>query len=118
MNEKVTIEVPVVTVGISVGVKENNGVLGVPVKKVTIECMPSDIPENITIDVSALDIGDSIHVRDVVVPNITIKEAPEEVLAVVTHATREEDAAKSEEAAEAGAAAPAAASSASEAEKK
>lgn len=118
MNEKVTIEVPVVTVGIPVGVKESNGVLGIPVKKVTIECMPSDIPENITIDVSALDIGDSIHVRDVVIPNITIKEAPEEVLAVVTHATREEEAAKPEEAAEAGAAAPAAASSAPEAEKK
>jgi large subunit ribosomal protein L25 len=48
-----------------------------------------EIPEHITIDVSALHVGDSIHIRDISVPKITIKDSPEEVVAVVTHATRE-----------------------------
>lgn len=106
MNEKVTIEIPVETFGLPIGVKDNGGVLGSPVKRVKIECMPSDIPEKISIDVSALDVGDSIHVRDVVVPNIVIKESPDEVLAVVTLPSREEEVAKpgAEGAAEAGAA--------------
>lgn len=107
MNEKVTVEVPVILSGIAIGVKLNGGILGSPIKMVKIECMPMDIPEHVTIDVSALDIGDSIHVRDVVIPNLTIKEAPEEVLAVVTHPTREAEAATA--AVSEGTAAPAAA---------
>lgn len=89
MNEKVIVECPVELVGTSVGVKDNNGVLGLMIKKIKIESMPADIPEKITIDVTNLDVGDSIHVRDLSFPNWTIKEAPEEVIAVVTHATRE-----------------------------
>ncbi len=88
MNEKVIVEVPLVLSGLAIGVK-NGGILGSPVKVVKVECMPMDIPENVTIDVSALDIGHSIHVRDVVIPNLTLKEAPDEALAVVTHPTRE-----------------------------
>ena len=111
MNEKVTVEVPLVLEGLPLGVKEG-GVLGHPVKNVRIECMPMDIPERVTIDVTNLNIGDSIHVRDVSVPNIVIKESPDEVLAVVTLPTREAEVAKPEEAAAEGAAAPAAAGSA------
>ena len=97
MNKKVTVECPLELSGTPVGVKEG-GVLGHPVKRVKIECMPGDIPEKVVIDVSGLNIGKSIHVRDVVLPNLTLKEAPEEVLAVVTHPTRESEEAKSEEA--------------------
>lgn len=89
MNEKVVVHCPVHIVGLAIGVKDENGVLGNPVKSVNIECLPMDIPENITVDVSALHVGDSIHIRDISVPNITIKESADEVVAVVTHATRE-----------------------------
>lgn len=88
MNEKVIVEVPLILSGLAIGVK-NGGILGSPVKIVKVECMPMDIPENVTIDVSALDVGHSIHVRDVVIPNLTLKEASDEALAVVTHPTRE-----------------------------
>lgn len=91
MDKKVIVDCPVELVGIPVGVKDNGGVLGHPVKKVKIECMPLEIPEKITIDVSALDIGDSIHVRDVKIANAVIKDSPDEVVAVVTHPTREEE---------------------------
>ena len=91
MDKKVTVDCPIVFTGIPIGVREAGGVLGHPVKTLKIECMPSDIPENVSVDVSALEIGDSIHVRDVSFPNLTIKASPDEVLAVVTHPTREEE---------------------------
>jgi large subunit ribosomal protein L25 len=89
INEKVIVEVPLILAGLAIGVKDYSGILGSPVKTVKVECMPLDIPENVTIDVSALNVGDSIHARDVVLTNLTLKEAPEEVLAVVVHPTRE-----------------------------
>jgi large subunit ribosomal protein L25 len=94
MDKKVTIDCPLDLTGIPVGVKDAGGVLGRPVKTLTIECMPTEIPEKISIDVSHLEIGDSIHVRDVKVPNVVIKASPDEVLAVVTQPTKEEEVAK------------------------
>jgi large subunit ribosomal protein L25 len=109
MKEKVTVDVHLEFAGIPIGVKDDNGVLGHPLKAVKIECLPADIPEKVTIDVSALRIGDSVHVRDISIPNIVLKHSPDDVLAVVTHPTREA-AAKTpeEEATAAAAAAPAA----------
>jgi large subunit ribosomal protein L25 len=107
INEKVVVEVPLILSGLAVGVKDYGGILGAPVKTVKVECMPLDIPEHVTIDVSALNVGDSIHARDVVLTNLTLKESPDEVLAVVVHPTRE--IAPVATAAEEGAAAPAAA---------
>ena len=89
MNEKVTVKCPVEITGIPIGVKEESGVLGNPVKSVTIECLPMNIPDKITIDVAGLHVGNSIHVKDINIENIAIKDAPEEVIAVVIHATRE-----------------------------
>ena len=107
MNEKVTVRVPLELTGIPVGVKDNHGILDYPVKSVSIECLPMDIPEKVTVDVSALNIGNSIHVRDVVIPNIVIKESADEVLATVTHPTREAATEGAAEGGEAAAAAPA-----------
>jgi large subunit ribosomal protein L25 len=108
MNKKVIVDCPVELIGIPVGVKDDGGVLGHPIKKIKVECMPLEIPEKISVDVSALKIGDSIHVRDVKLANAVIKDSPDEVLAVVTHPTREEEVAKPEEAVAAEGAAPAA----------
>ncbi|GBU22587.1 LSU ribosomal protein L25p [Fibrobacteres bacterium R8-0-B4] len=116
MSKKVTTDVHLEFVGVPVGVKDDGGVLGHPLKAVRVECLPADIPEKLSVDVSALKIGDSIHVRDISVPNLTLKHAPDDVLAVVTHPTRETTAAaataEGEGAAAAGAAAPAAAGAA------
>lgn len=89
MTEKITVRCPIEIVGLAVGVKDENGVLGHPVKHLMIECLPMDIPEKIQVDVTALHVGNSIHVRDLSVPKITIKDSPDEVVAVVTHASRE-----------------------------
>jgi large subunit ribosomal protein L25 len=103
MDEKVTVKVPVELVGIPLGVKEQGGVLGHPAKFLNIECMPVNIPEKIAVDVANLKIGDSIHVRDISIPDAVIKDSPDEVVAVIIVASAEEEKPKEAEAAAEGA---------------
>jgi large subunit ribosomal protein L25 len=98
MDEKVTVKVPVELVGIPVGVKEQAGVLGHPAKFLNVECMPVNIPEKISVDVTNLKIGDSIHVRDLTVQDAVIKDSPDEVVAVIILASAEEEKPKEDEA--------------------
>jgi large subunit ribosomal protein L25 len=102
MNENVTVRCPIEITGTAVGVKDENGVLGNPIKSVTIECLPMDIPDKIKIDVTGLHVGNSIHVKDLSLEKVTIKDAPEEVIAVVTHASKEKAVSVEEESDEAG----------------
>jgi len=64
MDEMVTVEVPVRLVGKPEGTKVG-GILEQVRRVIQIECLPGDIPKSIDIDVSALKIGDSIHVEDI-----------------------------------------------------
>jgi large subunit ribosomal protein L25 len=91
MDEEVTVKVPVEITGTAIGVKEQGGVLGRPAKFLNVECLPKNIPEKISVDVSNLKIGDSIHVRDISVPDAVIKDSPDEVIAVVILASIEEE---------------------------
>jgi len=61
MDQKITAKIPVVTTGIAKGV-ELGGVLQIIRRELEVECLPLEVPESIEIDVSDLDIGDSIHV--------------------------------------------------------
>jgi large subunit ribosomal protein L25 len=73
-DEKLTIEVPVVlTGGIPVGVK-NGGLLQHSIHKVRVSCLPKDIPGKIEIDVGALEMNRSVHVRDLNIANVIILE--------------------------------------------
>jgi len=67
-NEKVTIMVPVETVGESVGVKTEGGVLEHVLFKIKVRALPKDLPELIEVDVSHLVIGQSIHLGDIKAP--------------------------------------------------
>ena len=66
-NEKVTVQVPVETTGEAVGVKAG-GVLEHVLFKLKVRCLPKDLPEQIVIDVTPLEIGKSIHIADVKAP--------------------------------------------------
>ena len=63
LDEPVTSAVPVVLEGTPEGIQEG-GVLEFPLRQITIHCLPMQMPTDISIDVSGLDIGDSIHVSD------------------------------------------------------
>jgi large subunit ribosomal protein L25 len=67
-NEKVTIMVPVETTGEAVGVKTGGGVLEHVLFKIKVRALPKDLPEVITVDVSHLEIGQSIHLGDIKAP--------------------------------------------------
>jgi large subunit ribosomal protein L25 len=92
MDEPVTVEVQVEILGTPIGVLEEEGVLNHPAQHLTVHCLPGDIPEKISIDVSALHIGDSIHVSDISIPNVEIRHSAEEVVASVTRASKIEEA--------------------------
>ncbi|NOX33517.1 MAG: 50S ribosomal protein L25 [Deltaproteobacteria bacterium] len=64
MDTKVTVSVPVETVGVSVGVKEG-GLLQVIRRELDVICKPADTPDNIRIDITALEVGDAVHVEDI-----------------------------------------------------
>jgi large subunit ribosomal protein L25 len=63
MDQKIKVMVPVVTTGKCVGV-ELGGMLQIIRRELEVFCLPDQIPENITIDITDLDIGDSFHVED------------------------------------------------------
>jgi large subunit ribosomal protein L25 len=91
MTEKVEVEVPVEIKGEPKGVKEG-GSLERVLWNIRVGCLPKDIPENITIDVSELDIGDSIHVSDLSLPaGVDFISDAKEVVVTVAAPVKEEE---------------------------
>ena len=68
-GQPITVEVPVHIEGTADGVRNFGGVLDLHLHRLTVKCLPKDIPEHIVIDVTALLVGEAIHVSDVTVPN-------------------------------------------------
>ena len=71
LTERIKVKVPIVFKGESVGVKQEGGILEHFLRDVEVECLPADIPMNVEFDVSAMKIGDTIHVRDLTPPSYT-----------------------------------------------
>ena len=83
-GEKIQLEVPVQILGNAVGVKEG-GILQQNLHKFDVECLPSNIPQFLNIDVSELKLGDSINVGALSFENVTILNPEETVVVAVTH---------------------------------
>ncbi|WP_456402665.1 50S ribosomal protein L25/general stress protein Ctc [Persephonella sp.] len=89
------VDVPVELVGKPKGL-EVGGVLEQHLNTITVRTVPRKIPDRIEVDVSGLDVGDVLHVRDITPPeDVRIMENPDEVIAVViepevTEVTEEE----------------------------
>ena len=64
MDQKIKVKVPVVTTGKSAGV-ELGGMLQIVRRELEVQCLPLSVPESIVIDITDLDIGDSVHVGDI-----------------------------------------------------
>jgi large subunit ribosomal protein L25 len=78
MDEKIEADVPLEPVGVANGVKNFGGLLEQSLRTLEVECLPRDLPDKITVDVSALNIGDSIHVRDIQLPpGVAAKTQPD-----------------------------------------
>jgi large subunit ribosomal protein L25 len=92
MDEKIHAEVPLETIGVANGVKNFGGLLEQSLRALAVECLPRDLPDRITVDVSNLNIGDSIHVRDIQMPSGVTPKAQLDLTAfsVVAPAVEEE----------------------------
>ena len=76
-NKPIHIRVPVVIVGESPAVKEGRGILDHTMREVEIRCLPRDIPMSIEVDISELDVGNAIHVSELVHENVEFLDIPE-----------------------------------------
>jgi large subunit ribosomal protein L25 len=99
-GEKVTVDVPIVLVGTPDGVRNSGGVLDQIMREVTVEVDPSNIPNRIDLDVSALGLNDSLHVRDLAAPQgVEILDEADATVCVVAPPRVEAEAAPTGEAA-------------------
>jgi large subunit ribosomal protein L25 len=92
MDEMIQADVPLEPTGIANGVKNMGGLLEQNLRSLAIECLPRDLPDVITADVSALDIGDAIHVREIQLPpGVTTRVQPDITAFSVLAPTVEEE---------------------------
>jgi large subunit ribosomal protein L25 len=72
MTKEIMVDVPIKIIGEAVGVKTNGGILEHILREVEVECLPANIPDGIEIDVTELDVGHSLQVKDLHVENARI----------------------------------------------
>jgi large subunit ribosomal protein L25 len=100
-DEVIQADVPLEPVGTANGVKNMGGLLEQNLRSLAIECLPRDLPDVIRVDVSALNIGDSIHVREIELPTGVTTRVQQELTAfsVLAPTVEEEPVAATAEAA-------------------
>lgn len=89
MKEKIEVKVPIRFLGEAYGVKTQGGIIEHDIRELTVRCLPTDIPREITVDVTNLKIGDSIRVKDINRDKIEIREDAERIIASVITAKEE-----------------------------
>jgi large subunit ribosomal protein L25 len=91
LTEKIEVKVPLVVkhADEALGIKEG-GILDVVHHEIEVECLPTQIPEKVEVDLKDMKIGDAIHAKDLSLPKgVEIKYSPEEVI-VAVHAPKKE----------------------------
>ncbi|MDZ4803891.1 MAG: 50S ribosomal protein L25 [Candidatus Eisenbacteria bacterium] len=97
MTQMITVDVPVHVSGLSIGVKDFGGILEFIMRTLEVECLPTDIPDEIVVDVAPLMIHDSIHVRDITVPNGRLINDPDQLVVTIVSPQVEKTATPGEE---------------------
>ncbi|GAC1649187.1 MAG: 50S ribosomal protein L25/general stress protein Ctc [Gemmatimonadaceae bacterium] len=84
-GERVTVRLPIVYIGVPEGVRASGGVLDQILHDLEVEVDPASIPNHVDVEVGALQIGDSIHVRDLKLPaGVAVLNEPAATLCVVS----------------------------------
>jgi len=92
VTAKIQVTVAINLVGKAIGVADG-GVLNVVERTISVRCLPTQIPKHIDVDVSALTIGDSIHVDAVVLPEgVELASSAQQTLVTLVPPTKEEEA--------------------------
>lgn len=91
LTKAIKVNVPVVAKGEPVGVKQEGGSLEHILWEIEVECLPTNIPKNIEVDVSALKLGDAIHIKDITAPSgVKILNDPSGIVLSVAAPMKEE----------------------------
>lgn len=100
-GQKVIVDVPIVTAGIAVGVKAG-GLLQHNMRMAKIRCLPRNLIHEIEVDITSLELGDSVHVRDLDLPEgiEILEEQRRTVVTILARKGKEDELEKEEEAAE------------------
>ncbi len=102
LTKVIKVNVPVAAKGEPIGVKQEGGTLEHVLWEIEIECLPTDIPKDVQVDVTMMKIGDSIHIKDLNVPSgVKILTDPQAVVLSVASPMKEEVAAEALEGEEA-----------------
>ncbi len=89
-DEEITLAVPIRLIGIPDGVRNFGGVLDHVLRELEIEVLPSNIPDHVDLDVTALTIGHSLFVRDLTVANAKVQNDPDTPICTVVAPRTEE----------------------------
>jgi large subunit ribosomal protein L25 len=81
-GQEIHISVPLKFIGVAAGIKEG-GIFQELKSQVDIVCLPKNLPNELEIDVSSLEIGSAIHVKDISFENITINDDPDSTICSV-----------------------------------
>jgi len=91
LTKAIRVNVPVVAKGEPIGVKQEGGSLEHILWEIEVECLPTDIPKEIVVDVGSLKIGDSIHIKDITFPSgVKVLNDPGAIVLSVTTPMKEE----------------------------
>jgi len=91
MDQTLEVDVPLEVTGEAYGVKTEGGLLDIVHRELRVECLPGDIPEHITVDVTAMKIGDLFRIRDLQLSDkIKLLDDPDTVIIAVEHPRAEE----------------------------
>lgn len=89
-NQTIEIDVPIRFVGTAIGTKEG-GIIDIVHRTLKIQCVEDQIPEDIEVDISAMNVGEAYHVHQVPIGNWTVKDHPDTTL-ITIHAKKVETA--------------------------
>src|SRR3954454_11312277 len=91
LSQRITVKVPVVTLGDPKGVKLQGGIHEIVTREIEIECLPNDIPEQFEVNVAELSIGQSIRAGDIpLTGSMTLLSPPDAVISHVVSLRAEE----------------------------
>ncbi|HOI30643.1 MAG TPA: 50S ribosomal protein L25 [Melioribacteraceae bacterium] len=82
LDQEIDIEVPIALTGQAKGIKEG-GIIQQSMHKLQVSCLPGDIPEHISIDVTNLGLGDAVHVKDLAIEKVKIRHNEEVIIVAV-----------------------------------
>lgn len=91
LTKAIRVNIPVVTIGEAIGVKQEGGSLEHMLWEIEVECLPVSIPKEIAVDIANLKLGEAVHIKDLTVPEgVKILNAQDAIVLSVAQPMKEE----------------------------